>query len=183
MAGRYVAEIIIIVAPSIHWRRSVKMDSAESANSCSLAGEVASEAPRAHEVVSSEADAPAAEADSMRITIQFCSDMHLEMPLEPKRLALHLAQCAERCAGPLRRNATQLEAGENLLPAVAPYLALLGARSMLFRCTGLLFAVHGSRRCMLPSCLLEAILPCLCWLQGIFSTGRSCLMGHTAAGL
>jgi hypothetical protein len=30
-------------------------------------------------------------------TLQFCSDMHLEMPMETKRLGLHLSQCMSRC--------------------------------------------------------------------------------------
>jgi len=42
-------------------------------------------------------DAGAAAAPDLPVCIQFCSDMHLEMPLEIKRLGQHLQDCLRIC--------------------------------------------------------------------------------------
>jgi hypothetical protein len=59
------------------------------------------------------------------ITIQFCSDMHLELPREPANLGQHLSDCVARCKGPLHATADGVR-DANLLPAAADCLALLG---------------------------------------------------------
>lgn len=64
--------------------------------------------------------------DDTPVRIQFCSDMHLEMPLASKRLGLHLAESQAKCSG----RAVGDDELENVVPCVFPsgrgYLALLG---------------------------------------------------------
>jgi uncharacterized membrane protein YgcG len=64
---------------------------------------------------------------SPHVAIQFCSDTHMEMPLETRRFGMHLAQCYERTAT-LTGAAKEVEllTDSNKLPRCAPYLALLG---------------------------------------------------------
>jgi len=63
----------------------------------------------------------------MPIRMQFCSDMHLEMPLETKRFGQHLDECLKMCDDP--GGGGEVDSGSaNVLPRAgeARYLALLG---------------------------------------------------------
>lgn len=61
-------------------------------------------------------------SDAGPVTIQFCSDMHVELPLEARRLGEHLSECIALC----EPGADPLEEGVNVLPRTGQYLGLLG---------------------------------------------------------
>merc|ERR1719491_1550621 len=73
------------------------------------------------------AKATGAAAKELTVCIQFCSDMHLEMPLETKRFGEHLHDCL-MTADPDMEGASRLQASTNVVPRVkqGSYLALLG---------------------------------------------------------
>ena len=61
------------------------------------------------------------------VAIQFCSDMHLEMPMETRRLGLHLSECLHMVEGSGDTTTEEgMLADTNLLPCNARLLALLG---------------------------------------------------------
>lgn len=60
------------------------------------------------------------------IAIQFCSDMHLEMPMAKNNFGQHLADVYRKHNPDEDEAATQVLSATNVLPRCAPYLALLG---------------------------------------------------------
>eukprot|EP00928_Gymnodinium_smaydae_P043891 TRINITY_DN29332_c0_g2_i1.p1 TRINITY_DN29332_c0_g2~~TRINITY_DN29332_c0_g2_i1.p1 ORF type:complete len:648 (-),score=60.11 TRINITY_DN29332_c0_g2_i1:183-1922(-) len=97
---------------------------------CTSAGSV--EVRERGEASSSERSQPASSDKEFPICIQFCSDMHLELPLETKRFGQHLRECLELSTskhdGSVEASCvSDIEFENGLLPVrKGAYLALLG---------------------------------------------------------